>query len=79
MSSETPSFLEPQFLYCQVETLVPTRMSSYYMPDTGKINNRGKMKFWMMVLFCSQIMQDRVPERLRSGRNQWDQARGGFR
>lgn len=60
--SETSSFSEPQFQHCKVETLIPTSMSSYYVPDAGKIITRGKMKSWMIVLFCSQTMQDRSRE-----------------
>lgn len=47
--SETSSFSEPQFQHCKVEALIPTSMSSYYVPDAGKIITRGKIKSWMIV------------------------------
>lgn len=71
--SETSSFSEPQFQHCKVETLIPTSMSSYYVPDAGKIITRGKMKSWMIVLFCSQTVQDRSRE-TRAASNEWNRA-----
>lgn len=69
----------PNLNFYTIETLIPTSMSSYYVPDAGEIITRGKMKSCMMVLFCSQTVQDRGPERLRRARNWWDQDKGCFK
>lgn len=69
----------PNLSFYTIETLIPTSMSSYYVPDAGEIVTRGKMKSCIMVLFCSQTVQDKGPEKLRRARNWWDQDKGCFK
>lgn len=39
----------PNLSFHTIETLIPTSMGSYYVPDAGEIITRGKMKSCMMV------------------------------